>query len=152
MNSINVNVFNNNFKGVVNNAPIDFTATSYVISGTQQLKLNKTLTAELNGRYRNGWLMGVLMAKPVGILAVGVNQQVMKNKGSLRLTVRDVFYTQKMRATIKYGNVDAAFQEVSDSRVVALGFSYRFSKGKNVAQRKRTSGSVNEEQERIGAE
>jgi hypothetical protein len=57
-----------------------------------------------------------------------------------------------MRAIIKYGNVDAAFQEVNDTRLVAMSFSYRFSKGKTVAQRKRTAGSANEEQERIGVE
>ena len=28
----------------------------FYINGTQQFKVNKTLTAEINGRYRNGWL------------------------------------------------------------------------------------------------
>jgi len=147
-NNINLNVFHNNYQGIVNTAPIDFSATSFVVSATQQFKLNKTLTAELNGRYRSESLMGVLRAKPMGTLAIGFSQQVMKNKG----TLRDVFYSQRMKAIIKYGNVDAAFQEVGDSRVVALGFSYRFNKGKNSPQRKRTAGSANEEQERIGVE
>ncbi|HZH95374.1 MAG TPA: TonB-dependent receptor, partial [Flavisolibacter sp.] len=45
--SININAFNNRYKGVAGNANIDLAATSFVIGGTQQFKLNKTLTAEL---------------------------------------------------------------------------------------------------------
>jgi hypothetical protein len=150
--NININVFNNSFEGVVNTAPIDFNATSYVLNGTQQFKLNKTLTAELTGRYRSGWIEGVLRAKPVGMLGAGFSQQVMKNQGTLRVSFRDILYTQKFRATSKYGNVDAAFQEINDTRVVSVGFTYRFSKGKKIAPVKRTSGSANEEQGRIGGD
>jgi iron complex outermembrane recepter protein len=149
-NSLNVNLFNNNFKGMVNFAEVDFKATNLTISGTQQFKLKKTLTAELNGKYRSSTLMGVLMTRPVGAISIGLSQQVMKTKGTFRISLRDVFYSQKMKASIKYGNVDATFQEVNDSRVIALNFSYRFSKGKGNAQKKRSSGSANEESERIG--
>ncbi len=147
---MNLNIFNNRYKGVVSNAPVDFSATSFVITGTQQFKLNKTLTAEINGRFRNGWLDGVIRAKPVGFVGAGFGQQLLKNRGTLRLTVRDIFYTQKFRGQSKYGNVDFDLEQIAETRVVSLGFSYRFSKGKKIAPIKRTSGSANEEQERIG--
>lgn len=150
MSNINVNAFNNNYKGVVSSAPIDFNATSFVITGTQQFKVNKTLTAELNGRVRNGWLEGVMKAKPVGFLGAGLSQQVLKNAGTLRLTIRDIFYTQKFRGRSQYGNVDFTFQEINETRIVSIGFSYRFTKGKKMAPVKRIAGSANEEQERIG--
>ena len=86
------------------------------------------------------------------MLSAGLSQQVFQNKGSIRLTVRDIFYTMKAKATVNYGNVDAAFQEVKDSRTVTIGFSYRFSKGKISPQKKRAAGSANEEQDRIGGE
>jgi hypothetical protein len=73
-----------------------------------------------------------------------------KNKAALSLSIRDIFYSQKMKATVKYGNVDTDIQAVSDSRLIALGFSYLFSKGKTGSQRKRTGGSAAEEQDRIG--
>jgi len=149
-NSININVFKNSYKGIVNNAYISLSTTSFILNGTQQFKLSETLTAELNGRYRNGWLEGVMRAKPVGFIGAGLSKQVMKNKGTLRLTARDIFHTQKFRGIVKYGNVDFNLQEVNDSQVVSIGFTYRFSKGKKIAPTKRTSGSANEEQERIG--
>ncbi len=148
--SININAFNNNFKGVVSNTPVDLATTSFIIIGTQQFKITKTLTGEINGRYRNGWLEGVLRARSVGFIGAGLSKQLFKNQGTLRLSVRDIFYTQKFRGTAKYGNVDFEMQQYGESRVVSAGFSYRFSKGKKIAPVKRTSGSANEEQERIG--
>jgi hypothetical protein len=64
--------------------------------------------------------------------------------------VRDIFYTQRFRAISKYGNVDAAFQERSDTRVASINFSYRFSKGKLNGTPKQRSGSASDEQNRVG--
>jgi iron complex outermembrane receptor protein len=148
--NININVFNNNYKGVVSEAPLDLAATSVVFNGTQQFKINKTLTAELSGRYRNGWLEGVMRARRIGFVSAGFSQQVLKNQGTLRLTARDIFHTQKFRGRSQYGNVDFEINQVQETQVVTIGFSYRFSKGKKIAPVKRTAGSANEEQERIG--
>jgi hypothetical protein len=150
--NINTNIFNNNFKGVVNTGPISLSATSFIINTAQQFKLSKKMTAELTGRYRSGWTEGVLRAKAVGFMGAGLSRQIMKTKGTLRLTIRDMFYTQKFKAGSKYGNVDFNLQEINDSRVASIGFSYRFSKGKKIAPVKRTAGSANEEQDRIGAQ
>jgi iron complex outermembrane receptor protein len=148
--NININLYNDHYKGVINNAPIDMTATSYVITISQQFKVNKTLTAEVNGRYRNGWLEGVLKTKPVGFVGAGLSQQILKNKGTIRLTARDIFWTQRLKGRTQYGNVDLEMSQVSESQVVTIGFTYSFSKGKKIAPVKRTQGSANEEQNRIG--
>ncbi len=127
-----------------------FSTTSFIVTGTQQFKLSKTLTAEINGRFRNGWLEGVMKAKAIGFMGAGLSQQVMKGKGTFRFTVRDIFYSQRFRGESRYGNVDFNIQQVNESRVASVGFTYRFSKGKKIAPVKRTTGSANEEQERIG--
>ena len=149
LSSINLNLYNDRFKGMVNNTPIDKSGTTFIISGTQQFKLNKTLSAELNGKYRAGGLEGVMRVKPIGMVGAGLSQQVMKNKGTLRLTVRDIFWTQRQRASVQYGNVDVEMRNVGETRVASLGFTYNFSKGKKIAPVKRTQGSANEEQNRI---
>ena len=81
---------------------------------------------------------------------MGISKQVMKGKGSVRLNVRDVLYSQKAKGDIKYSNIDAHFQQQKDSRQVALGFSYRFSKGK-VGGPKRKTGGAGDEQSRVKA-
>lgn len=148
--NININVFNNEYNGVVNNTPVSLKATSFILNGIQQFKLSKTLTGEITGRFRNGWFEGVVKARPVGFVGAGLSQQMMKGKGTLRIAMRDIFFTQKFRGTSRYGNVDFNLQDVNDTRVFSVGFTYRFSKGKKIAPVKRTAGSANEEQERIG--
>lgn len=149
-NSLYVNVSHNRFEGIVNNSPVLIDAPSMMLNGSQQFKLNKTLTAELSGFYRTAGVEGVIRAAQMGGLNIGFSQQIMKDKGTLRLNVRDIFYTQQFKGTAKYANVDASFQERSDSRVVSLGLTYRFSKGK-VSSVKRRNSSANEEQNRVGA-
>jgi hypothetical protein len=148
--NINVNVYNDNYKGVVNGASIDRSATSFILNGTQQFKITKTITGEINGRFRNGWLEGIMRTNAVGFIGAGISKQILKNAGTLRLTARDIFWTQRLRGVTQYGNVDVVMRQFSETQVVTIGFTYSFSKGKKIAPVKRTAGSANEEQNRIG--
>ncbi|HVF95861.1 MAG TPA: TonB-dependent receptor, partial [Flavisolibacter sp.] len=103
--NIYVNVYRNHYKGIVSNAPVSLAVTSVLMNATQQFKLDKTATFELNGRVRSPWLEGVIKAKAIGILGLGFSQQVLKNSGTLRLTVRDVLLSQRFRASARYSNV-----------------------------------------------
>lgn len=147
--NLNVNAFHNRYRGVVNNAMVDLSATSYIVNLTQQFRITNSFSAELSGRYRSGWLEGVLEVEPIGFVWAGVSKQIMKNNGTIRLTVRDIFYTQKFKGSARYGNVDFRLQEVNDSRMVIVGFTYKFNKGKKIAPVKRTPGSTDEEEGRI---
>ncbi len=145
-------VYNNHFKGVVNTTPISFSATSFVVNGQQQFNITKTFSAELSGVYRSGRIEGVNQTSPIGMVAAGFSKQILNKKGSIRVNVRDIFYTVQQKATIRYGNVDAYIQERRDTRALSVGFTYRFSKGKAGAQRKRTGGSAADEETRIEIE
>ncbi|HET7897728.1 MAG TPA: outer membrane beta-barrel protein, partial [Flavisolibacter sp.] len=146
----NLNVFRDKYEGFIGSTPIERAATSFIFTGTQQFKINKTLTAELNGLYRNGRLEGFMQVRPVGFVGAGLSQQVLKGQGMIRLSARDIFYTQRLTGIVQYGNVDFEMKQVAESQVVTLGFSYSFSKGKKIAPVKRTAGSAGEEQGRIG--
>jgi iron complex outermembrane recepter protein len=150
-NNLYVNVYHNAFTGVVNTTAIKLSTTTMMMNTSQQFKFSDTWSGEVSGFYRTSGLEGVVLIKPLGMVSAGVTKQVLKNKGTLRFNVRDIFLTQKIKAKIKYGNVDGQFQETRDSRVFNLAFSYRFSKGKINTQKKRTNGSANEEQNRVGA-
>ena len=145
-----VNVFNNKFEGIVNNTFVSIDATTLSFNGSQQFQFAKTWSAEVSGFLRTPGLEGVIRGKTFGMMSLGLTKQVMKNKGTVRINLRDVFKSQNFRGESKYSNIDAAFQERRDSRVVNIGFTYRFSKGK-LNQRKRTSGSATDEQNRVGA-
>ncbi|MBC7828250.1 MAG: TonB-dependent receptor [Chitinophagaceae bacterium] len=148
--NVYVNAFNSKFEGIVNDTFVTISATTLTLNGSQQFNFAKTWSAEISGFFRTGGIEGVIRARPMGMMSLGVSKQVMKNKGTLRLNIRDVFYTQRFRGVSKYGNVDAAFQERGDSRVVNINFAYRFSKGKINGTPKRRAGSASEEQNRVG--
>jgi hypothetical protein len=124
--------------------PIEMSTNSVIVTTTQQFKISKTMTGEINGRFRNGWLEGLMRAKALWFVSAGMSQKVMKGKATLRLTVRDIFYTQQFKGESRYGNVDFDLQQQVESRAVSIGFTYRFNKGKKVTPVKRTQGSANE--------
>jgi hypothetical protein len=120
------------------------------LNGSQQFTLSKKLNAELSGWYRTAGVDGVIVSRPMGAVSVGLSQKILKEKGTLRLNVRDIFRTQQFRAVTRYGNVDVAFQNAWDSRQVSLGFSYRFNKGKVENKPSRRTGGADDEQSRVG--
>ncbi len=146
--NIYANVYNNLFEGIVNGDQVTVGATTGQFNVSNQFKFGKTWNAELGGFYRTPGVEGVFKISGFGMMNMGVSKQVFKGKGSVRVSVRDVLYSQKIKGDIKYSNIDAHFQQVRDSRQVALGFTYRFSKGK-VNGQKRKTGGASDEQSRV---
>ena len=143
------NLYNNQFEGIINGDYVKTGATTLQANLQNQFKLGKTLSAELSGYFNSGGVQGVFRVKSFGMVNMGISQQVFKGKGTFRLTGRDVFRTQKIKGEIKYGSIDAAFQQRRDSRQVALGFTYRFAKGKVGNTPKRKTGGASDESNRV---
>jgi len=114
-----------------------------------QFRINQTLSAELSGFYtsraRND-LQELLY--PTGQVSVGIAKSVFKNKGSLKLSMRDIFHTQVMEGLTDFEHADEYFIIHRDSRVLTLAFTYRF--GKAIKATKRSSGGAEDEIQRVG--
>jgi hypothetical protein len=87
--------------------------------------------------------------KPQGELNLGISKQVLKNKGSLKLNVRDLTYFQNYSGFSIFENATEPFRLKFDSRVVRLSFNWRF--GKAMKAVNRSQGGAQEEIERAGA-
>ncbi len=148
--NIYMNLYHNKFEGIISGDVVKQSATTAVFNVSQQFKFNKGWSAELSGFYRTEGLDGLFVIKPFGVMNIGAGKQILKNKGTIRLNVRDVFWSQKIKGTVKYGSIDANFQQFNDNRIVNISFTYRFSKGKvSASQRKR--GGADDEQSRVAA-
>jgi len=143
------NLYNNKFEGIVNGDFVKVGATTFQGNVSNQFKFAKTYTAELGGYFNSGGVDGVFRIHSFGMINMGISKQIFKGKGTIRLSGRDVFRTQKIKGDIKYSNIDAAFQQRRDSRQVALGFTYRFAKGKMNNGQKRRTGGASEESSRV---
>ncbi|SEQ75909.1 outer membrane beta-barrel family protein [Pedobacter rhizosphaerae] len=117
---------------------------------SNQFTINKGLSAELSGYYitkaRND-LQELLY--PTGQVSLGLAQTILKGKGSLKLSARDIFYTQAMEGLTDFPGANEYFILTRDSRVINLAFTYRF--GKPLKAAKRSSGSATDEMNRAGS-
>ncbi|RZK50673.1 MAG: hypothetical protein EOO99_00430 [Pedobacter sp.] len=143
----NINLQSNyNYKDMQGFANSNYSGNVHQIHSTMnnQFSLNKTLTAELSGFYtgraRND-IQEVLV--PTGQLTIGFSQSLWKGKGSLRLTARDVLYTQIMKGETDFPDAFESFSLWRDSRIFNVGFQYKF--GKTLKAPKRSSGGAAEE-------
>lgn len=148
--SIYANAAYNHFKGIVNNELISLGTSGLTFQTQHQFKWGKGWGAEVSAFYRTKALEGVLYIKAIGQVNAGFSKQVLKNKGTLRLNIRDIFQGNVFNGYSKYGNVDAQFKNINDSRAASLSFSWRFNKGKLKAGAKERKGSATDEQQRVG--
>jgi iron complex outermembrane recepter protein len=147
--NIYANVYNNHFTGLVNNEKISVGITTFMAQVQQQFKFKKGWAAELSGMYRSKGLEGVIYIRSMVQVNAGFSKQVLKDKGSIRLNVRDIFAGSVFRGYSKYGTVDANFKDVNDSRAVSLTFTYRFNKGKLKASSSKRNSGASDEQNRV---
>jgi outer membrane receptor protein involved in Fe transport len=140
--------FYNQFDGVVNGGTISIGGTNFMANMNNQFSFQKGWGVEVSGFYRANSLEGVLVIQPMGAMNIGVSKQVLKNKGTVKLGLSDVFYTQQFNGYSRYQNVDVTIHHVRDSRAFSMNFSYRFGKGKPVQQQRRR-GSATDEQSRV---
>ena len=113
-----------------------------------QFNFQNGWSAELSGWARTKGIEGQIVTYPMGALTTGVGKQVLKGKGTIRLTVRDIFYTQPAKGDINFKSTEAHFRSKWDSRNANISFTYRFGKPlKGQAPQRRDRGP--EEQNRI---
>lgn len=143
--NIYTNVFYNKLDGIINGAPVSASATTFSGNINNQFTFKKGWGAELSGFYRSKSIEGVIVVQGMGGMNIAISKQVLQNKGSLKLAVRDVLFTQQFRGYSKYQNVDATFKQVRDSRVFNISFSYRFGKAKPAPQQRRKASSADEQ-------
>lgn len=132
-----------NYKGEVAGDKLDLSADMYLISVNNQFKFNKGWSAELSGWYRTKGIEGQLLINPLSQTSMAVQKQVLKNKGTFKLGVRDIFLTNFPSGIIRFSKTEATFSNRRDSRIFSLSFTYRFGKSFK-AITKKSSGSDDE--------
>lgn len=136
-------------KGVVW-APFEARITQLNVSLNNQFQFKKGWGFEVSGYYQTKsqidlqeWL------KPQGELDLGVAKQIMKNKGTIKLSVRDLTLFQNYSGYSTFQNAYEPFRVTWDSRVVRLSFNWRF--GKAMKPVNRSQGGAAEEINRVGS-
>jgi iron complex outermembrane receptor protein len=137
-------------KGYNGNASFHSDINQLNINLNNQFSFAKKYAGEVSGFYttraRND-LQEELY--PTGQLSLGVSRPVLKKKGTLKISLRDIFYTNAMEGLTQFTHATEYFIVRRDSRVVNLSFTYRFGKAYKIS--KRSNGSAGDEIQRVGS-
>ena len=139
----------NSFQGELYGEFLDVSASNFLVNVNNQFNFNKGWSAELSGFYRSKGVDGQVFMMPLGQVSAGVSKQVLKGKGTVRLNIRDIFWTSKFEGRMDIQGTDTRFQNIRDSRVAGLTFTYRFGKPLKGPQNNRKKGGAAEEQSRV---
>jgi iron complex outermembrane recepter protein len=139
----------NEFKGIINNSPVKQNLARFAIQLENQFQFKKGWNANISAFYLSGEMEGVMIIKPLYNIDLGVGKTILKKKGSIRFSFKDIFWTQAPRGFAKYNNVDVTFKQYSNSQAFNLSFTYRFKKGTLKAANQRKVGGAEDEQNRV---
>lgn len=147
----NGNLYYNHFNGNLAGTTLNNGKPAFDMSTNNTFTLKKGWSTELNASFNSGGQYGFMVSKPQWGLSTGMQKTVLKNKGTVRFNITDIFWTNRPRATITYPGVYLErWHAYRESRVATLSFTYRFGSNKIQAARRRTTGSE-EERQRAGS-
>ncbi|HZY38878.1 MAG TPA: outer membrane beta-barrel family protein [Mucilaginibacter sp.] len=129
----------------------DYTSTinQLSINATSQFIIGGRYTVEIDGDYTTHARNDIQeLLYPTGQVSLGLSRPVLKKKGTLKLSYRDVFHTNWMEGLTQFPNATEYFKELQDTRVITLSFSYHFGKA-NKAD-KHTDTGAEDEIQRVG--
>jgi len=130
-------------------APIKAEISQLYLNMNNQFQFRKGWGAELSGWYQTKAQTDLQeWVKPQGELDLGVSKKILKDKGSLKLSIRDITYFQNYSGYSTFQNSYEPFTIKWDTRVARLSFSWRF--GKTMKAVKHSEGGATDEIDRAG--
>jgi len=134
-----------NFDGMVSGHPLKRKSFLLQATSMHNLKLAKSLSANVNLRYFSPFKYNVYDMKARWDMEIGATKTFKDQRSSLKLAVSDLFNTGNQNLKTNFGDFDSSIRQYQDRRVVRLTYSYKFGNLKNNYRKKDTS---NEEKER----
>jgi len=142
----NANVYYQHYNGSFSGTTLNNGKPAADIRTNNTFTFKKGWTAELNASVNTGGRSGFMVLDPQWGISSGVQKTVLKNKGTVRFNITDIFWTNLPKAVITYNNYIEKWHAYRETRVANLSFTYRFGSNKIQAARRRTTASEEERQ------
>ena len=141
-------LFNNHFSAYPSANLPAVSATVCIMSVSNQFPLKKGWTLDASGLYRSKRLEGgFIHALPTYSFSVGASKKLLKNKGTLTFNMNDPFGLFRTDTYTEQSSFYSKTNNRPENRWLTATFNYRFGKATN--QRRRTTGSSQDEQNRV---
>jgi hypothetical protein len=136
-------------KGMADDQIVNNNINSGELEISNQFRLSKKWSAELSGLYATSHLQGQTKTDPFAQLNGGIQKMILKEKGTLKLSVNDIFHSVIRRDNTTAKDLVARRTVETDTRRIGIAFSYRFGKDTNNRKRNHNTGGAAEEQGRV---
>ena len=129
---------------------IAFDNSSWYMNGSSSFTLPQKYTIEISGTYFSPSLGGAVLWQSFNSVDFGIQKEFENNNGTLKFAINDIFNGSNWRGSLDDPDVDFVYRSLYgfSERVFRLTYSRRFGNNKLKGERKRTTGSV-EEQRRV---
>lgn len=147
-------VFNNEYTGLYNdgieNTPVKISVTGFNGNLSNSFTFAKTWAAEISGWFNSNPSEGLIIARSMGAMNLGLSKQLWKKKATVKVGVRDLLRSANFRGYSRYADVDLDIynNRRMDARQFNISFTYKFGKN-NIDPARRRSGGASEEQNRV---
>ncbi len=111
----------------------------YGIQLSNNLKFKKGFSGECSMFYRSALVSGIFKMQPYYYIDAGIGKTIYKNKVSLKLSVSDIFNTQKIYMHTNYQGVNMDKNSKTESRFIKLTVKYNFGNSNVKNKRERQS-------------
>ena len=140
-------LISNNFRGMPGDPDRTTGSTYGYISPNNQFLFKNGWSAELSGFYITRSQSAQFDKDDLFLVNAAVQKKVMKDKGIVKLSLRDVFSSLEPNGRIlNIPNARANYYNDADTRVLVASFTYNFAKGTSGKRKRNVGGSGSEEQ------
>ncbi|SHG95006.1 Outer membrane receptor proteins, mostly Fe transport [Chryseolinea serpens] len=143
----NINLFYNRFNTQFLDDVYKVGKFSGIVTLTQNITLPWDLTGEITTVYNAPNVSGLIQTAALGSVNIGLQKKVFNQKGSFRLNVTDIFYTNRATYHVVYPGLDVHFYNYPETRIIRINFTYNI--GKTVQAMRKHNGQ-DEERKRVG--
>ncbi len=124
-------------------SPSDMGQWSMTAQISSDLQLNKGWSASLIAKYASPTLYELSRVSSIGTVSVGMKKIIAKGKGFIALDGNDLFYSDRYKASYRFGPVQQESLKKWQSRTVRITLNYTFGRS-NVALNNRRESSPEE--------
>ncbi len=143
-------VWHNQFKSTLADGPLDAGAFGGGCYLSQQFKLERGYEAEASFWAQFPTQDGIFTNRGIASASAGAKKTFWKDQATVKLSVNDIFGTQRWSQSADFGSVRGTIRNTWESQNIALSFTWKFG-NQNLKTRNRNNGGATDADERIKA-
>ena len=140
---VNVSGFMNHYKGRLPDGKLDENVLGMNYYIQQNFKLGKGWDMQLSSWFNAATKEAIFKTSWLGSVDFGIKKSILKSKASIRLTMLDIFNTQRWEQKVQFANQDFSYRRKWESRGLRLQLSWSFGKSKYQARERESNADAN---------